>query len=331
MSRRGNQRIEATEGHELVDRDETDAHVTVYEAGPGRRGICRYCKNTDPLTILLILILCGAMSYVAYEEFQSGKDIDHIAGDIQAQVATEFKMEKQIKRIIKERRLNSQQLSEILDTVASPKFHGMSADKAVRINEACGQPHCTIPCVKGRSEGFNDFLVRALETATPVLNYIPFLPKLVPTILKPVTALLKKITTHPYSTVSNQRCAGILNVDNRPGMVGAETGSSVKQSQGSQNSAIHAIGYGTNYLDPYPNGAVVDTYPISSYGRHKREVRSGPQFVEGSGSDSEYDNPCQSGDCVSAQSLAEQYGVEAFGDDEDEALDNVLGAIFRMY
>jgi len=255
--------------------------------GKGSRVRCLWSRM-DPLTVFLLVAVLSVVSVITYHEFV----IEDI-GD---------KVQRQLKHVVRARRHNGEQLSQILHRIEEPKIHGMPVDQAVKVSEACDQAHCSLPCIRGRSQGFGNFLEKALDVAEPIVSNIPFLPKVVSTVLGPVTSLVRKIAGHPYSTVSNEYCARILDMGSGPDMGGAsKTGLS-----------------GMKALEYKPVGNA-----LSYRSRGKREV--GEDIEVTTESSHTTSPPPEEG---YAEYLAAMYAVEIVGDDEDEALDSVLTAIF---
>jgi hypothetical protein len=242
--------------------------------------------RSDVLTVFLLVSTLSVVSVILYHEL----------------IVTDGKWQKQLKQIVRTRRHNGEQLSQILHRIEEPKIHGMPIDKAVKVSEACDQAHCTLPCMRGRSQGFGNFLQKALEVAAPILTNVPFLPRVVSTVIGPVTSLVRRIAGHPYSSVSNANCARILDMGSGPDMGGAyKTGPS-----------------GMKALEYKPDDE-------RHYYRLRRKRGTGESTEDSTAHQQDSTAPPGEG---YAEYLAAMYEVLVNGDDEDEALDSVLTSIF---
>lgn len=231
------------------------------------------CADVDPYAIFILLVVVTTLAVVTYHEFMIEDQNESL--------------KNQVEKIVKTRRFNAKQLSNILSRI-DPDVVAGNADVA---RKACDETHCALPCIRGRSEGFKDFLGNAIETVSPIIGKIPFLPRMVSDILGPVTTMVKTIIGHPYSAASDGFCAKVIarGVGDR----------SVKASRKHLKNAVK-----------FQSEDGMDSY---------RDKREAVQPVEGM-------EPTTN-DLLNQLTVA--FGVEPDSDDEDVALHEVLVAIFR--
>lgn len=290
MTNKKTKQKEEDEVKQPLTQEKVAVEIEIPEEDKQGRIRCLFSR-TDPLTVFLVVAVISMVSVIIYHEF--------VIENIEEGVV------KNLKHVVMARKRNSRQLSQILDRVDAPKIHGLEVNKAVQISEACDYAHCAVPCIRGRSQGFGNFLEKAIDVAAPIVSNIPFLPKFVSSAIAPVAALVKKVSGHPYSTVSNEYCARILDHGSGPDM-----GGSIKTGP----SGMRALEYKPERR---------------SRGRGKREASGGQQDIDVTDpGDRELQEQHGEGDTPSAEYLAALYDVQVTGDDEDDALDNVLAAIF---
>jgi len=164
-----------------------------------KRCISKLFCHMGPYLISLQVITLLAVGVAAYHEFV----IENQNVAIEHQNAELF---KDVKHIVRVRRHNTRQLSNILSRINPDE----DSPHTRELRQSCDEVHCAVPCIKGRVSGFGDFMQKALTAATPIINRIPFLPKMVSEVLGPALALVKTITGSAYGTSSNGFCAKIL-------------------------------------------------------------------------------------------------------------------------
>lgn len=233
------------------------------------------CGGAEPYSLIVLLIVMATLAVVTYHEFLIE---DQNAG-----------LKAQVEKVVKVRKFNARQLSNILSRIDPDVTEGNT--EVAR--KACEETHCAIPCIRGRSEGFGAFLEKALETVSPIVARVPFLPKMAAQVLGPVTTLVKSIVGHPYSAASDGFCAKVI-----------------AKGVGDRN-----VRPTNKHLKNALKWDAQEDESIEEDSRTKREVREPPQAEP---STSEL-----------IMQLAGAYGVEPESDDEQEALHEVLVAIFR--